>query len=296
MRIFLPNTLIAERYHIVKIIASGGLGAVYEARDLGRDISVALKQSGVAQQPAAFARAARQLAALDHPALPRVEDYVALGGDLFLVAEFIPGPDLEQLLAARGEPFALDDVLAWADQLLDALAYLHGQQPALAHGDIKPQNLKLTARGRVILLDVAGSRVGQRFGPRTAGTQPATFVYAPSERATGGRADPRADLYALAATLYHLLAGVPPAGAGMRAEMLDARLPDPLAPIHEISPLVPAAVGQALHATLSLDPRQRPRSARDMLSALQRARGGEPPAPAYEPRPGAVGWLRWLHR
>src|SRR5262245_46246484 len=121
-----PDTLIQQRYRIVRLIGQGGMGAVYQAVDQRLGNVVALKQTlvsdGAEQHAAAlrraFEREARLLAGLRHPALPRVSDYFADDTGQFLVMEFIPGNDLATMLATRGGPFPLEDVLRWAGQLL----------------------------------------------------------------------------------------------------------------------------------------------------------------------------------
>ncbi len=92
-------------------------------------------------------------------------DFFADPSGQFLVMEFIPGDDLSTMLAARSSPFPLEDVLRWAGQLLDVLEHLHGQQPPIIHRDIKPQNIKLTPRGEVVLLDFG---LAEDLAPRTA--------------------------------------------------------------------------------------------------------------------------------
>jgi serine/threonine protein kinase len=85
--------------------------------------------------------------------LPRVSDHFSEGDGQFLVMQYIPGDDLSEMMTRKRSPFPANQVLTWADQLLDALDYLHTQDPQIVHRDIKPQNLKLTSRGQIILLD-----------------------------------------------------------------------------------------------------------------------------------------------
>ncbi len=280
-----PNTLLQNRYLIGRHIGQGGMGAVYEARDQRLGNAVALKQTllGGEQFSKAFEREARLLAGLRHPALPRVSDHFNDVDGQFLVMEFIPGADLATMLDQRGGPFPLDQVLGWADQLLDALDYLHTQQPPVIHRDIKPQNLKLTARGEIILLDF-----GLAKGLNMALTQPDSAVsifgytaqYAPLEQIQGTGTDPRSDLYSLAATLYHLLTGTLPANALARATAIVNRQPDPLRPVHEVAPLVPPAVGAALMQALALGPGERPASAAALRTML-RAAPAAPESPIH---------------
>src|SRR5918997_7073093 len=113
------------------------MGAVYEAADMRLSRNVALKETLVEtdELKRAFEREARLLANLRHPALPNVLDHFSEGPGLFLVMEFIPGDDLGVMLGQRGGPFAPAEVLAWADQLLGALEYLHGLDPPVLHRD-----------------------------------------------------------------------------------------------------------------------------------------------------------------
>src|SRR2546421_7386016 len=150
-----PETILQGRYRIVRQLGQGGMGAVYEAVDQRLDATVALKETLFTDEKLRrqFEREARLLARMHHPALPRVSDHFAEGGGEFLVMQFIAGDDLASNIAQRRGPFPPEQVALWADQLLDALDYLHTQDPQIVHRDIKPQNLKLTARGQIVLLD-----------------------------------------------------------------------------------------------------------------------------------------------
>src|SRR5439155_26585256 len=126
-----------------------GMGIVYEAKDQRLKCSVALKQSCFSDSrlEKAFEREARLLADLKHPALPKVMDHLTDESGQFLVMEYIPGDDLQEILLRDDRPFSIAKVMIWADQLLDALEYLHAHQPMILHRDIKPSNLKLSEHG-----------------------------------------------------------------------------------------------------------------------------------------------------
>ncbi len=197
-----PGSLIFQRYQIVRLIGRGGMGAVYEAVDRRLRNTVALKQMlGDAPENAeAFEREAQILAALRHPALPKVIDYFRDGAGRYLVMEFFPGADLAALLARHGGPFSVAEVLAWADQVLAALEYLHTREPPVLHRDIKPQNLKLTAEGQVVLLDFG---LAKSIGPGASQSLFGyTLHYAPLEQIQGSGAHARSDLYPLPAPLH----------------------------------------------------------------------------------------------
>src|ERR1051325_8090991 len=200
-----PGTVLQNRYAVERQIGAGGMGAVYVATDRRFGSTVALKETFF-DDPSlrkAFEREARLLNRLRHAALPRVSDHFEEAEGQFLVMEYIAGEDLSQLLKARGAGFPPKQVLAWADQLLDALDYLHTQEPSVIHRDIKPQNLKLTARDQVVLLDF-GLAKGTPLQTRVTQTGSLfgySFNYAPIEQMQGAGTDPRSDLYSLGATL-----------------------------------------------------------------------------------------------
>jgi serine/threonine protein kinase len=280
-----PDTLIHERYRVVRLIGRGGMGAVYEAQDQRLGTAVALKQT-LAEGGAlaeAFAREARLLAALHHQALPKVTDYFSDPHGQFLVMEFFAGPDLATALARRGRPFAPADVLGWADQILSALAYLHRQHPPVIHRDIKPQNLKLTSEGQIVLLDfgLAKGQTGTARGEVSLyGYSP---NYAPPEQIDASGTNARSDLYALAATLYQLLTGEPPAAALARLSALGRGHPDPLQPPRAHAPHLPPALEAALLRALALRREERPGSAEELRAELARIAQALAPAPPEAP-------------
>ncbi len=253
-----PDTLIHDRYRIVGLVGQGAMGAVYEAVDQRIGQPVALKQTLTIDAAAmgALEREALILAGLRHPALPVVSDTFSDPRGQFLAMSFVPGPNLAELLEQRGQTFAPAEVLAWADQILAALAYLHGQRSPVLHRDIKPQNLKLTAEGRVVLLDFGLAR-GAVFQTRLAGQRSVvgyTLPYAPIEQVRGQDTDPRSDLFALASTLYHLLTGAPPPDALERAAARIGGQADPLVSLRVCCLDLPAPAADALDRCLRLDP------------------------------------------
>ncbi|NJN68327.1 MAG: protein kinase [Chloroflexaceae bacterium] len=271
-----PHTLVHNRYRIVRPIGQGGMGAVYEAIDEHLSYTVALKQTltGGTQLDKAFEREARILARLRHPSLVRVTDHFVDSHGQFLVMDFIPGDDLGALMTHRGSPFPVETVLNWADQVLQALDYLHHQTPPVVHRDIKPQNLKLTTGGQIVLLDFGlakGSTTLQSAATTASSIFGYTPQYAPLEQIQGSGTEPRSDLYALAATVYHLLAGSPPEHVLSRTAAMMNHQPDPLRPLHEVNPQVPPAVSQVVQQALSLQIDRRPASAAQMQASLQAA-------------------------
>ena len=267
------GTVLHGRYRIVREIGHGGMGAVYEAIDSRLQNTVAVKECRLPGVDAdrAFEREAKLLAALRHPALPVVIDYFVEGKAQFLVMQFIEGDDLGKLLDHRRSRFPPAEVVDWARTVLDALCYLHDQEPPVVHRDIKPANLKRTPRGEILLLDF-GLAKGR---PDDATTAPAdrsvfgyTLAYAPLEQILGRKTDARSDVYAVGATLYHLLTGYPPVNARERSRAVASGTPDPLPAAHMVGTDIPESLGRLIARAMALDEADRYASARGMRAAL----------------------------
>jgi len=270
------DTVLQERYRIVRQLGQGGMGAVYEAVDERLDTTVALKETLFTDEKLRkqFEREARLLARMHHPALPRVSDHFNESDGQFLVMQYIAGEDLFAMLAQRNAPFPQADVLLWADQLCDALDYLHTQDPQIIHRDIKPQNLKLTARGQIVLLDFGlakGSPGQMSIVTTSASIFGYTPNYAPLEQVQGLGTDPRSDIYALSATLFHLMTNVKPPDALSRASAIVNGLPDPLPLANDVTPQVSAAVAAVLSKAMSQKRDDRFATATAMREALREA-------------------------
>ncbi len=274
-RMLAVGTVLQNRYLIVNKIGQGGMGAVYEAKDQRLNVTVALKETIVSGDTLhkAFEREAKLLAKLRHPALPVVSDYFFEGDGQYLVMQYIEGKDLAQLLKERGK-FSLPEVLIWSEQLLDALDYLHNQQPPIIHRDIKPSNLKLTQRNQIILLDF-GLAKGNTTVVQNTGANASVYGYsphyAPIEQIEGTGTDVRSDLYALAATLYHLMTGVRPADAMPRVLSIVNGQADPLRPANEVDPQIPVSISNVLISVLSQKRDERPATTAIMRAMLEDA-------------------------
>lgn len=279
------DKVLQGRYAVVRKIGEGGMGSVYLAKDLRLENTVALKQTLFTDENLlrAFEREARLLAGLRHPALTKVSDHFAEGGSQYLVMDFITGDDLAAVLEKRrdrippqGEPkpFTQDEVLKWADQLLDALDYLHSHQPPIIHRDIKPQNLKITERDHVILLDFglakgAATQTAQlTSGKSIFGYTP---TYAPIEQMQGSGTDPRTDLYSLGATLYHLITGQTPPDAMKRFVAVMNGQTDPLIPANALNPNISPAVASVLNWSMAVKSDDRPSNAAALRKAFKDA-------------------------
>ena len=214
------NSLINDRYVVVRVIGRGGMGAVYLVTDtLDQNRVMALKEMSNAaivdardraMAVAQFRREAQLLRRLRHPNLPPVSDEFAIGDRNYLVMEYVPGSTLQQMLDRGEGPFPESRVVAWANQLCDVLDYLHRQQPPIIFRDLKPANIMIMADDRLKLIDFGIARLfkpGQHQDTMLLGTQ----GYAAPEQYGGGQSDARSDVYALGATLFSILTGQDPA-------------------------------------------------------------------------------------
>ena len=275
--------VLRDRYILKQAIGRGGMGSIYLADDNrleGRlcavkvvqqdpNLSDELKQQGRDQ----FYREASVLARLDHPNLPKVSDFFSEGDLDYLVMDFIPGDDLKSLMVrerGQGRFLPLKDILAWADQLADALNYLHSQDPPVIHRDIKPSNLKLTAQGLIKLVDFG--LVKQMLPDEMTITViqgRGTVLYTPLEQYGGdtGHTDARSDIYSFGATLYHLATNTAPVEAKERFLRPDSLIA-PRNLNSGISPEIEAAILWAM----ALHPDSRPSQVDDFRQTLRGAK------------------------
>ncbi len=254
--------ILRNRYQILDRIGQGGMGNIYLALDTrlqGRKCAVKeveheknLSANILQEARDQFQREASVLARLDHPNLPKVSDYFSVNEKDYLVMDYVPGKDLRTLLLEAKEKnqkyLNEKDVLDWVSQLSDALIYLHSQTPPIVHRDIKPSNLKITPDGYLKLVDFGLVKIltpGEETITIIQGQ--GTLLYTPLEQYSGSDAhtDVRSDIYALGATLYHLVTGQAPVDARQRFLNPDIQL-NPRSVNSSISPRTEKAILWAL--------------------------------------------------
>ncbi|MGA2111983.1 MAG: serine/threonine-protein kinase [Anaerolineales bacterium] len=261
--------LLRNRYRLRKVIGHGGMGAIYLAEDerlTGRLCALkeiehdpSLPRATTKEAHEQFYREASVLARLDHPNLPKVSDFFSTNGRDYLVMDYVAGKDLRELMneaRAQNTTLPLEQVLGWFSQLLDALQYMHNQDPPIVHRDIKPSNIKVTPIGVVKLVDFGLVKLLVPDEMTITVVQGrGTALYTPLEQygADTGHTDTRSDIYSLSATLYHLLTNSPPAEAKQRFLS-----PDALVPPRRLNPDIPASVEHALLWGMALHPDDRP--------------------------------------
>jgi serine/threonine protein kinase len=265
--------LLDGRYRIGKVIGVGGMGRVYLANDTRlASRPVAVKEmivgQGLQEQKAVedFAREARVLAPLSHPGIPNLIDYFAEGGRHYLVMEYIAGGDLQGWLDQRGAGARVPEsqVVRWAREILDVLAFLHSQNPPIVYRDLKPGNIMIDQNGRAMIIDFGIARF---LPPGGRGTQIGSVGYAPPEQYLG-KLEPRSDLYSLGATMHHLLTG------------RDPQLEPPFSfpPVRQLAPELSPEIERVVMWALEQDANKRPGSAVEMLDALPAHDGSHEPA------------------
>lgn len=264
--------VLRGRYKIKERIGQGGAGSIYLADDLrlegrlcalkeveyDRNLPDNIREEARQQ----FLREATILARLDHPNLPKVSDVFSNGPRDYLVMDYIPGDDLRTTMldARRNKTFLPENqILGWAAQLMDALMYMHSQEPPIVHRDIKPSNLKITPAGLLKLVDFGLVKV---MAPDeeitiTVIQGQGTALYTPLEQygSDDTHTDTRSDIYSLGATLYHLLTNEPPADARRRFIQ-----PTSLTPPRQINSAVSSRTEKAILWAMSLHPDERPES------------------------------------
>lgn len=290
--------ILRERYRIKEFISRGGMGSIYLAEDLrleGRLCAVkevrldpSLSDETLEQTRTQFLREATVLARLDHSNLPKVSDFFSEGQSDYLVMDFVPGGDLRALMmeAKQRDEFLPEvEVLAWAGQIAEALSYLHSQEPPILHRDVKPSNLKLTPNGVVKLVDFGLVKIlAAQEDTVTIVQGRGTALYTPLEQYGGdtGHTDVRSDVYALGATMYHLLSNTAPVEA--RERFLH---PEQMPSLRSLNPEISPRTERAVTWALSLHPEERPQSIAEFQEALfgrlePTGRGtGRVPAPTW---------------
>jgi serine/threonine protein kinase len=210
---------------------------------------------------AGFEAEAALLSQLRHPTLAAIYDAFTDEADRhYLVLEFVPGVSLEEALLNAGAPLPWRQVAQWGVTLCEALRFLHTQDPPVVHRDLKPANVLLTPEGALKLIDFG---VARRLAPsrRRDTALLGTDGYAALEQ-YAGQSQPRSDLYALGATLYHLVTGAPPESAPSRA------LGDELRPPSVINPTLPKSLDATLLRALALEAQERFATADAFKAAL----------------------------
>ncbi len=273
--ILMRGLVLEERYKLLKVLGQGGFSRVYGAVDLRLRTPCAIKENSEHDRAAyeQFIAEAQLLARLKHANLTKVTDYFAdPSGGQFLVMEYVPGQDLEQLMRDATALLPWRQVAEWALIVCDVLTYLHTQDPPIIHRDIKPANLRLTPAGTLMVIDLGIAKVQQVGQATKRAAQAYSGGYSPIEQYLGQGTDARSDLYALGATLYHLLSGqMPPEAVNiMRGTAVPA--------LEQLRPDVPPLLARAIMRCMAAEPQDRPPSAQALAIVIEKVLTEHEPA------------------
>jgi serine/threonine-protein kinase len=276
----LTGRMLDRRYHVVSRIAHGGMATVYLATDTRLDREVALKVMHAdlardAEFVDRFIGEAKSVARLSHQNIVAVFDQGSDGHSLYLAMEYVPGPTLRAVLRER-RWLPWPDALAIMEPILAALAAAH--QAGIVHRDVKPENVLITADGRVKVVDFGLARASAAVGNTRAGVIIGSVGYIAPEQVIGAPTDARTDVYAAGVLLFEMLTGRQPFSGETPLAVAYAHVNSDVPPVASLVGGIPPALDQLVTAATSRDPQWRPANADAFLRAVRSLRGVPEPA------------------
>jgi serine/threonine protein kinase len=269
-------------YELLREVARGAMGVVYQARQLSLDRVVALKmilpgeQGSEEEEVERFRREAQAAARLDHPNIVPVYGFGQHQGRYFFSMAYVEGPTLKEVVRQGGLPDPAQAV-AWLLAVAEAVEFAH--QAGVIHRDLKPENVLIDGQGRPRITDFGvAKRVTGSLGRTLYGQVIGTPAYMPPEQALGkqDQVGPWSDVYCLGGILYFLLTGRPPFGGGSVTEVLCHVVQDPPTPPREINPQAPVELETICRKCLEKTTARRYASARALAEDLRRFTAREP--------------------
>ena len=297
-------------FQILSLLGKGGMGEVYQARDMKLDRTVALKilspvvaMNGERMQR--FVREAKAASALNHPNVAHIYEIGEADGVSFIAMEYVEGQTLDARI--NGQPMAICEVVEIGSQIADALSEAH--RKGITHRDIKPANVMLNERGQVKVLDFGLAKVAQPTVPKLAGdigttasgVVMGTVPYMSPEQAMGEEVDHRSDIFSLGVVFYEMMTGRRPFAGATRSETIAAILRDEPSPLSEQVPNCPSSLERIVNSCLAKAPVARYQTTSEVVAELRVAIAeGNQSAPAAV-RPVALRgarrllkeWPRW---
>jgi hypothetical protein len=275
----LQETLVNNRYSIIRVLGGGGMAKVYLAHDevLDRDVALKVLREQFAEDGEfveRFKREARS-AALSHPNIVQIYDRGTAGdGSSYIAMEYVPGGTIKER-ASRSGPLAPETAVSLALQIAEALGAAH--ERGIVHRDIKPQNVLLTATGDAKVTDFGIARATSATTISQRSVVLGTASYMSPEQAMGEPATPKSDLYSLGVVLYEMLSGELPYTAENPVAVSMKHVNEPLCPPKELNPQIPEGLNVLVTKLLAKDPEDRYESATELAEDLRRVRDGLSP-------------------
>jgi len=264
-------------YEIIRELGHGGMGKVYQVRNVLSDRIEAMKVvlpdlAGRSEFAARFMREIKVLASLDHPNIAALRTAFTADDQLVMIMEYVDGVTLADRLEQGGFPLA--EALNYIDQVLSALSYAHGKH--IIHRDIKPGNMMLTPQGVVKLMDFGLARSGNESGLTITGTTVGSLDFMSPEQVKSEPTDERSDLYSVGVSLYQMVTHQRMFRATSSYSIMEAHVKEtPRSPI-EIQPTVPKAVSDLIMMSVAKDPTQRLQTANAFRNALEQIKSSLP--------------------
>ena len=274
-------------YRVLREVDQDSLGTLYEAEHPRLHKKVAVRSIGATAardvtHSRRFLLELRSYVALEHPAIPRLYELTYQGDCPYLVTEIIPGKTLDDALneGDQHDPLGVIELL---EPIASALDYAHAR--ATIHRDVKPANILLAEDGRTMLTGFGlGTIASFSNGPGAAG--PMAPDYVAPERLVGREVDSRADIYSLAAVIFHAVTGQRPFTSRSWIETLSRRLYEPPPSSSDIVADLPEEFSQKLQQAMDRDPARRPASAGELLARLR---------DTLDAPPQTEEKIHWLH-
>jgi hypothetical protein len=273
-------SMLAERYQLGELIATGGMGSVYRAIDthLGRPVAVKVLKRVLADDATfleRFRREARAAAGISHPCVAKVYDYGERSSEPFMVMELVDGDTLAQRIANLGR-LPWEQAFAIAEQVASALSAAHGH--GVIHRDVKPPNILIDRSDRVKVTDFGIARAVRATTLTRPGMVLGSANYVAPEQAQGNPVGPAADLYSLGCVLFESVTGNTPyqgrSAVAIATQHVSSPVPDPRDQVPEL----PGAAAALIMRSLGKQPGDRFPDASTMAAALADARAGRDPS------------------
>src|SRR5258707_8085585 len=271
-----PGSMLGERYEILQLLGQGGMGAVYKARDVELERTVALKliRPDLASHPEILRRFKQELILareVTHPNVIRIYDLGQASGVRYITMEYVEGRDLRALLHDKGK-LTPEEAVPLFQQIAAALEAAH--HAGVVHRDLKPQNIMVDKGGRVYVMDFGVARSLDTPGMTQTGALMGTPEYMSPEQAKGMKVDARSDLFSMGIIFYEMLSGASPFKADTAMATMFKRTRERAVPLAQAGSGVPVFLSDIVLKSLEVDQEQRDPSARAIIEDLGEWKSG----------------------